>query len=112
MSTEDTLTYREYTKKALQIAQKHQDVVVGIVGQNKRPRDAGLMMFTPGIKLEAGGDGQGQVYNTPQEAFELRGIDVMIVGRGIYQSENPAEKAAEYKRVGWKSYLKRLGLED
>ncbi len=112
MSTEDTLTSREYTKKALQIAQKHQDVVVGIVGQNKRPRDAGLMMFTPGIKLEAGGDDHGQVYNTPQEAFEMRGIDVMIVGRGIYQSENPAEKAAEYKRVGWKSYLKRLGLED
>jgi len=110
MSTEDTLTSREYTKKALAIAQKHQDVVVGIVGQNKRPRDAGLMMFTPGINLEQSGDAHGQVYNTPQEAFEQRGIDVMIVGRGIYRSENPVAKAAEYKEVGWKSYLKRLGL--
>lgn len=108
MSTEDTLTSREYTKKALAIAQKHQDVVVGIVGQNKRPRDAGLMMFTPGINLDQTGDAHGQVYNVPQEAFEKRGIDVMIVGRGIYRAEAPANKAAEYKRVGWQSYLKRL----
>lgn len=110
MSTADTLTSRDYTKQALAIAQKHQDVVVGIVGQNKRPRDAGLMMFTPGIKIEAGGDAHGQVYDTPEAAFEERGIDIMIVGRGIYQAENPAEKAAQYKRIGWRSYLKRLGL--
>lgn len=110
MSTADTLTSREYTKQALAIAQKHQDVVVGIVGQNKRPRDAGLMMFTPGISLSETGDDHGQVYGTPQEAFEQRGIDIMIVGRGIYKSENPAAKAAEYKHIGWQSYLKRLGL--
>jgi uridine monophosphate synthetase len=110
MSTADTLTSREYTKQALAIAQKHQDVVVGIVGQNKRPRDAGLMMFTPGISLSDSGDAHGQVYNTPQEAFEERGIDVMIVGRGIYKSDNPAAKAAEYRQIGWKSYLKRLGV--
>jgi len=110
MSTADTLTSREYTKQALAIAQKHQDVVVGIVGQDKRPRDAGLMMFTPGISLSDSGDAHGQVYNTPQEAFEERGIDVMIVGRGIYKSDNPAAKAAEYRQIGWKSYLKRLGV--
>jgi uridine monophosphate synthetase len=110
MSTEDTLTSRDYTKKALEIAQKHQDVVVGIVGQNKRPRDAGLMMLTPGISLSETGDAHGQVYNTPQEAFEERGIDIMIVGRGIYKAENPGAKAAEYRQIGWQSYLKRLGL--
>ena len=84
--------------------------MVGIVGQNKRPRDAGLMMLTPGISLSETGDAHGQVYNTPQEAFEERGIDIMIVGRGIYKAENPGAKAAEYRQIGWQSYLKRLGL--
>jgi len=67
-------------------------------------------MFTPGINLDETGDAHGQVYGTPQEAFEQRGIDIMIVGRGIYKSENPGAKAAEYRQIGWQSYLKRLGL--
>ncbi|AFC26997.1 orotidine-5'-phosphate decarboxylase [Saprospira grandis] len=108
MSTVDTLTSREYMKKALAIAQDQQEVVVGVVSQNKRPRDAGLLMFTPGIKLGGGSDNLGQQYNHPTEAFEKRGIDLMIVGRGIYQDEQPAQKAAEYRKVGWEAYLKRL----
>lgn len=101
MSTQDTLTSDEYVDKAIKIAEEHKDVVVGIVSQNKKPIDRGQLMFTPGINLSSTGDSKGQVYNSPEEAFSQRGIDIMIVGRGIYESENPTKWAEEYKKIGW-----------
>lgn len=104
MSTKDTLTNNEYIKSAIDIADKHSDVVVGIVSQNFRPSHPGQLMFTPGINLDSEGDSKGQVYNSPEEAFLECGIDIMIVGRGIYQSDNPADMAERYREIGWNSY--------
>lgn len=109
MSTHDTLTSAEYTMQALAISQQHKDVVMGVVAQERRPQlENNLMLFTPGIHASAKGDKHGQTYNLPAHAIQMRGVDVMIVGRGIYQSENPAETAAHYQQVGWESYLTRL----
>ena len=100
MSTQDTLTSDEYVDKAIKIAEEHQDVVIGIVSQNKKPQHPGQLMLTPGINLSSTSDSKGQVYNSPEEAFNERGIDIMIVGRGIYESENPTKWAEEYKKIG------------
>ncbi|MCH2046197.1 MAG: orotidine-5'-phosphate decarboxylase [Saprospiraceae bacterium] len=108
MSTQDTLTSENYTEQAIRIAENNKDVVLGVVAQNYRPESAGLMMFTPGINIDSKGDQHGQVYNPPSEAFTKRGVDVMIVGRGIYQAEDIAKKAAEYRNIGWDSYQERL----
>jgi uridine monophosphate synthetase len=111
MSTKDTLTDKSYIEKALKIAEDHQDVVLGVVSQNYRPKQAGIMMCTPGINISTKGDEHGQQYNHPDEAFAKRGIDVMIVGRGIYKAENSGEQAKLYKEIGWASYLKRSNNE-
>lgn len=107
MSTKDTLTSRKYTLKAIEIAEQHSDIVLGTVAQNYRSEKAGLMMLTPGINTERKKDGLGQTYNHPDEAFSKRGVDIMIVGRGIYQSENPHLQAEIYRKIGWESYMKR-----
>jgi uridine monophosphate synthetase len=107
MSTKDTLTDEKYTMKAMEIAEHHSDVVLGTVSQNYRSSNPGIMMLTPGINTERKKDGLGQRYNHPDEAFAKRGVDIMIVGRGIYQAENPALQSEIYRKIGWESYAKR-----
>ena len=110
MSTKDTLTDAKYAQKALSIAEQHKDIVLGAVAQSHRSTHPGIMMLTPGINTDRKKDGLGQTYNHPDEAFAKRGVDVMIVGRGIYQSENPALQSEIYKKIGWESYSKRPNL--
>ncbi len=108
MSTKDTLTDDSYVKKAAKIAETYQDTVVGIVAQERLIDDLGLLQFTPGINLEVKSDQAGQVYNSPDVAFTERGTDFMIVGRGIYQAENPLEAAKSYQKAGWKAYNSKV----
>lgn len=107
MSTSDTLTDEKYTLKAIDIADKHSDIVLGTVSQNYRSSNPGMMMLTPGINIDRKKDGLGQTYNHPDQAFGKRGVDIMIVGRGIYEAENPELQAEIYKKIGWESYSKR-----
>ncbi|MEZ4886561.1 MAG: orotidine-5'-phosphate decarboxylase [Chitinophagales bacterium] len=104
MSTKDTLTDSNYVKNATKIAEEHKDVVVGIVAQERLTNDLGILQFTPGIHLDVKSDQAGQVYNSPNVAFAERGTDVMIVGRGIYQADNPLEAAKTYQKAGWEAY--------
>jgi len=108
MSTSDTLTTDSYIKKAVQIGEAHKDVVIGLVAQQRWSNDMGLLQFTPGVHLAAKGDAHGQTYNTPQVAFHERGTDVIIVGRGIYQANDPVAAAIAYKTAAWQAYQTRL----
>ncbi len=108
MSTVDTLTDEAYQEKVVAIAKQYSDVVVGIVSQSKQALAAGQLHLTPGIKLTVAKDAMGQQYDSPAKAFREKGTDVIIVGRGIYQSENPQASATHYQRVGWEAYLAGL----
>ncbi len=107
MSTGDTLTTADYARNASKIAAAYPNSVIGIVSQNERPQSTAQIMFTPGIHLEQSGDALGQTYQSPATAFAARGVDIIIVGRGIYAAENPTEKAKEYQRIAWQAYEKR-----
>ena len=108
MSTKDTLTDKNYVKGALDISKQNPDLIMGIVAQKTRPLDNGQLLFTPGIKLQKGADSMGQIYNTPEKAILKNNTDVIIVGRGIYKSENPITTSTEFKNAGWKAYGKRI----
>ncbi|WP_407401259.1 orotidine-5'-phosphate decarboxylase [Chryseobacterium sp.] len=105
MSSKGTLTSNNYREEALKVALSHPNVI-GAVSQNTIPEE--ILLFTPGVNLADSGDGKGQQYNTPEHVFSKLHTDFIIVGRGIYQSENPELAAIEYKNAGWDAYLKSL----
>lgn len=101
MSSKGNLTDANYREEATKIALSHPNVFGGVC-QNKIPNE--LLLFTPGINLAVNGDGKGQQYNTPEHAFTQLESDFIIVGRGIYKSEDAEKSALSYKIAGWNAY--------
>lgn len=105
MSSTGTLTDMEYREQAVNIAVSHPNVFGG-VAQNKIPNE--LLLFTPGVNLADSGDGKGQQYNTPEYVFKKLETDFIIVGRGIYKSDDVEKAALNYKIAGWNAYENSL----
>ena len=109
LSSSDTLTDLAYIQRAMEIVNDKKEYFAGIVAQhNLLGNESGLLQFTPGINISAKGDKHGQTYNTPEKAFAQKATDIMIVGRGIYQANNPQEAAKAYQQAGWKSYFESI----
>lgn len=104
MTPEGTLAKGDYTKESVEMAKKYDDFVFGFITTKKLVDDPKFINFTPGVKFGGGGDGLKQQYNTPDAAI-LGGSDVLIVGRGIYQAQDPAAEAKKYREEAWQAYL-------
>ena len=107
MSSEGNLATPEYTAKNIELAKRHKDFVVGFIGsglhkagikQLRKLAGDAYMIFTPGIKFKDEHDALGQAYAAPAEAVQA-GADVIIVGRGIYEAQNPRRAAKLYRRA-------------
>ncbi len=104
-SSQNNLISNDYTQEIVNMAEQYPELVVGFISQQKlHPK---FLHFTPGINLSTEGDGMGQQYNSPEYVIGEKGSDLMIVGRGIYQAENPIEMAQKYREIGWKCYSQR-----
>lgn len=108
MSSKGTLAFGEYTQKTIQMAQDNSDFVIGFITRQRLVDDPNFINMTPGIQLESSGDNLGQQYLTPTKALIENQTDIIIVGRGIYQSSDPRKMAQKYRNEGWKAYLKRI----
>jgi len=104
MSSQGTLAQGDYTQSTLQMARDNNDFVIGFITMRKLLDDPTYINFTPGVKLVEGGDGLGQQYNTPERVIKEQGSDIIIVGRGIYESQYPIAEAKKYREAGWKAY--------
>lgn len=107
MSSEGSLAVGEYTQTAYTWAQQYDDFVIGFIGKGSSDIPQQMIVMTPGVNMNTGGDALGQQYQTPQAAITA-GTDVIIVGRGIYEAENPAAVASEYRSAGWEAYLQTI----
>jgi orotidine 5'-phosphate decarboxylase subfamily 1 len=99
MSSSGSLAHAEYTDAAIEMALDHSDFVMGFISQRRLIDDPRFIHLTPGVKLATGKDSLGQLYNTPEKVIKENGSDVIIVGRGIIGSSDPASEAARYRDV-------------
>ena len=99
MSSQNNMFNGMYIQSLINLVYNHSEIFGGIVCQ-KKLLSLPVPHLCPGIKLFDKSDGKGQKYRTPKEAFES-GIDFLIVGRDIYQSDNIEAKAKEYKENTW-----------
>lgn len=109
MSSAGSLATGEYTKAAVEMAKEHKDFVIGFISLSCLVDDPQFVHMTPGVQLSARGDKLGQQYLTPTEVIVNRGSDVIIVGRGVYQAEDPVKAAVEYKEEAFAAYMQRTG---
>jgi uridine monophosphate synthetase len=105
MSSKGNLAGGAYTQATVQLAQKYPDFVMGFITQHRVCENPTSIHFTPGVKLQPGSEALGQQWNTPELVIKDNGADVIIVGRGIYASDDPAGMAERYQEAGWNAYL-------
>lgn len=107
MSSAGHLMNEAYIQNTLKMAETYKDFVIGFITQHVVSNDAHWINMTPGVKLEEGKDALGQQYITPKKAILENGSDVIIVGRGIIQADNPLAEAQRYKASAWECYKER-----
>ncbi|XP_031137671.1 uridine 5'-monophosphate synthase isoform X2 [Sander lucioperca] len=109
MSSQGSLATGEYTKAVLKMAEEQSDFVIGFICGSKITKRPEFIHMTPGVQMQAGGDGLGQQYSTPEEVLYNKGSDVIIVGRGILEAPDRLKAVESYRKSGWEAYTKRLG---
>ncbi|KYQ93577.1 bifunctional UMP-synthetase [Tieghemostelium lacteum] len=109
MSSKGSLCVGEYTQQVVEMAKQNQDCVMGFICQERLSNmPEHFVLMTPGVQLNNTADTLGQQYNTPDYIVQEKSTDVIIVGRGIYQSQDPKSEAHKYRTIAWDSYEKRL----
>lgn len=107
LSSSGSLATGSYTEAAVKMAKDHPEFVFGFICQKKLVEDPAFLHFTPGVKLAEGTDPLGQQYNTPESAIK-NGTDIVIVGRGIAEAQNPHIEALRYKEAAWTALKTRM----
>lgn len=100
-----------YRASTLEMARRNKNFVMGFIAMGKvgeEREDEDWIVMTPGVNIASTGDSLGQQYKTPEYVIGERGSDVIIVGRGIYGSEDMLGVAEEYRKRGWEAYEKRI----
>jgi orotidine 5'-phosphate decarboxylase subfamily 1 len=108
MSSKAHLMTRDYSEATFKMAEQYPHFVIGFITQHALSQDPSWIYMTPGIHLDEKGDARGQQYATPEDAIINRGIDVIIVGRGLVSAKNRSFTAELYRERGWSAYLARL----
>lgn len=108
MSSQGSMAKGAYTEQAIKWAEEHADFVIGFISTRKLTNTPSFIHMTPGVQMQSGSDRLGQQYLTPQKVIAELKSDIIIVGRGIYESANPSQEAKNYQAAGWSAYQSLL----
>ncbi|XP_076064651.1 uridine 5'-monophosphate synthase-like isoform X1 [Oratosquilla oratoria] len=108
MSSEGSLTSESYSKACVEMAEDHTYFVMGFISQGNISQDPRFLHLTPGVQIEGAADKLGQQYCSPRSAVLDKGADIIIVGRGIIQAEDPALAAQAYQEKAYAAYVTRI----
>jgi uridine monophosphate synthetase len=100
MSSKGNLADVGYAKQAVKMAEQYPQFVMGFIAQRRVSDNPAHLVMTPGVQMQFKGDSLGQQYNTPEFVLKEQGADIMIVGRGITQAEDPLQAAKLYRQAG------------
>lgn len=87
---------------------KYENSITGVITQKNEIKDNRLLYFTPGVNINVKSDNLDQNYRTPDDAIVRDNCDIIIVGRGITNSQDPVKTTISYKNIAWNSYLKKI----
>ncbi|XP_018024815.1 uridine 5'-monophosphate synthase [Hyalella azteca] len=108
MSSDGALRSAEYQEMCRAAAKRFPHLVMGFVSQSSISQSPWLLQLSPGVSVSASGDALGQRYVSPECSVGERGADVIIVGRGVTTSSDPAAAAANYQQLAYSAYLERV----
>jgi uridine monophosphate synthetase len=108
MSSAQALTQQPYTDATVKLALEYPENVIGVICRQKLSDNPGLLHVTPGVQLAEGGDAFGQQYLTPEKVINELGSDIIVVGRGISQAQDPLNEAQRYRKAGWDAYQQKI----
>ena len=95
------------------MAEDNSEFVFGFICQKKLTENPAFIHITPGIQFNKNtriNESLGQQYTTPEIAIIKNKCDIIVVGRGILNSDDPVKTALEYKMIAYELYVKRLNF--
>lgn len=105
MSSRGSLATGNYTQATRVMANNHSDFVIGFIAQHQLSENPAWLTMTPGVRKDCNEfDRLGQQYISPEQAITQNGTDIIIVGRDIYQADNPLISARQYRKLAWEAY--------
>jgi len=101
LSNKGNLIDQEYTKQCVSLAEKYPKLVAGLICGERLSDNDGLLHLTPGVNITTDSDNLDQRYHDPNWVINELESDIVIVGRGIYQSKDPLKSAQLYRNSAW-----------
>lgn len=108
MSSSNNLIDNTYRDAVISFANKFKKNVLGFICQEKISKDNSFVYLTPGISFTKKKDTLDQNFVSPEKAILQKDSDIIIVGRGIYQANEPDKEAEKYKIISWNAYQQKI----
>lgn len=107
-SSANNLFNSEFSKECVKMGKTHANNVSGFICQKRVSTNDSFVYATPGVHLSSSTDNSNQKYRSIDKAIIDDDCDVIIVGRGITNSENIKQTAEMYAKKAYQNYLFKI----